>query len=452
MGLGKTCQASYFIKVLATQVKLPGPYLILAPLSTIPHWERELHDWTDLKVLTFLGSKERRDMLKKYLITYQGTRIPKFDVLLTTFEYIMREVRTFKADFHWRCLIIDEAHRLKNFDSKITHTMNNYNADFKVLLTGTPLQNNTKELWTLLNFLDTERFADHHVFDEKFGKLQDAEQIKEIQAILKPLMLRRLKGDVEKNIIPMDEVIIECGMTPHQKGYYQSIYTKNMDYLSRGAHKQNCSNLMSICMELRKCCNHPYLIKGAEDQILIERAALLPNKKKKPANFENECLISSAGKMILLDKLLVKLKKDGHRVLIFSQMTKMLDILEDYLRYKRYNYERIDGSVKTEDRQQAIDRFNDEKSNSFIFLLCTRAGGLGINLVSADTVVIYDSDWNPQNDIQATARCHRIGQKKKVTAYRFITANTYERKMFDIASLKKGLDTCLLYTSPSPRD
>jgi chromodomain-helicase-DNA-binding protein 7 len=202
-------------------------------------------------------------------------------------------------------------------------------------------------------------------------------------------------------------------------------------------------NLMNTMMELRKCCIHPYLLNGAEEQIQDDY-------KSRKNDFTDEeglyfqALINSSGKMVLLDKLLPKLKSNGHRVLIFSQMVKMLDILEDYLIRKQYPYERIDGRIRGNLRQAAIDRYCRPDSDRFVFLLCTKAGGLGINLVAADTCIIYDSDWNPQNDLQAQARCHRIGQDKSVKIYRLITRNTYEREMFDRASLKLGLDKAVL--------
>jgi chromodomain-helicase-DNA-binding protein 7 len=350
------------------------------------------------------------------------------------------------SGFRWRCIVIDEAHRLKNHESKLFNLLRGFDSGFRVHMTGTPLQNNTEELWALLNFLDDKSFKNLTDFQERFGELSESDQIIELQAILKPLMLRRLKGDVEKSIHPLEEVIIECPMTQHQKASYKSIYNKNMDYLTGGAHRNNATNLQNVAMELRKVCNHPYLIKGAEDQILIERREMahFALVDAVPLEFNNESLIQSAGKMILLDKLLAKLKRDNHRVLIFSQMTRMLDILEDYCMSKRFSYERLDGTVRGDRRQAAIDRFNAPDSQDFLFLLCTKAGGLGINLASADTLIIYDSDWNPQNDIQATARCHRIGQKKDVKVYRFITAKSYERKLFDRASIKLGLDHAVL--------
>ena len=446
MGLGKTLQSCVFMDYLAVTQKMKGPFLVVAPLSTIPHWERELAEWTQLSAIAFYGIKERRKLQKQYELFYEGSRIPKFDVLITTYEYVIKEQEMF-SEIHWRAVVVDEAHRMKNRDSKLVAAMRMMNTDFKLLLTGTPLQNNTEELWTLLNFIDTAAFEDLNDFQSRFGELSESDQIVELKSLLKPLMLRRRKGDVEKAIAPLEEIIVECPMTPHQRAYYKNIYSKNLEYLTRGLHAQgNSTNLKNIFMELRKVCNHPYLINGAEDQILVERkeAAGIDREDELSIDFVNDSLIKSAGKMVLLDKLLSKLKADGHRVLIFSQMTRMLDILQDYLNYRGYPFERLDGSVRGDLRQAAIDRFNEPGSDRFVFLLCTKAGGVGINLMSADRVIIYDSDWNPQNDIQATARCHRIGQTKEVKMFRFITAKTYERKMFDRASVKLGLDRAVL--------
>ena len=448
MGLGKTVQCILFLNYLYSVQKIRGPFLITVPLSTIPHWEREIKEWSDFSVINFTGNTNKRRVIEKYEMFYPNTSIVRFTIILTTYEYIMKEEELL-SNIKWRCIVIDEAHRIKNHESKLFNTLHSYTSDFKLLMTGTPLQNNTDELWSLLNFLDPEAFEDLHKFQKSFGELSDTDQIIELQSILKPLMLRRLKSDVEKSILPLEEIIIECPMTSYQKAYYKSIFHKNMDYLSRGAHSGNTSSLRNISMELRKVCNHPFLIKGAEKQITIEQKERLhiESDDQIPDNFEFDMLVRTAGKMILLNKLLAKLKQDNHRVLLFSQMTTMLDIIQDYLDLQEYKYERIDGSVKSNQRQVAIDKFNAPNSEDFIFLLCTRSGGVGINLASADTVIIFDSDFNPQNDIQATARCHRIGQKKEVKMYRFITEKSYERKMFDRASIKLGLDHAVLESS-----
>jgi len=244
-----------------------------------------------------------------------------------------------------------------------------------------------------------------------------------------------MKEDVEKSLAPKEETIIEVELTRIQKKYYKAILERNFEHLRGGGSSKNLPSLLNIMMELRKCCNHPFLVKGVEEAEMAGRTG---------HEETNKVLIDSSGKLVLIDKLLPKLQAEGHKVLIFSQMIRVLDILEDYMNYRGFKHERIDGRVRGNDRQAAIDRFSKSDSDIFAFLLCTRAGGLGINLVAADTVIIYDSDWNPQNDLQAQARAHRIGQQKTVKIYRLITRNTYERQMFERASLKLGLDQAVL--------
>jgi chromodomain-helicase-DNA-binding protein 7 len=306
----------------------------------------------------------------------------------------------------------------------------------RVLLTGTPIQNSTEELWTLLNYIAPFDFYSLDQFMEKFGNLKDSSQVEELQEAIRPYVLRRMKENVEKSIPPKEETIIDIELTTLQKQYYRAIYEKNRNFLSRGCEKSNIPRLINIEMELRKCCNHPWLIKGVEDKEVDPHA---------PNDVYCQKTVEASGKMVLLDKLLPKLRSEGHRVLICSQMRQVLDILEFYVEYKGrcfdcrshpfvfftfpsnlpfsefdrilgYAYERLDGHTHGNDRQRAIDAFSREGSDRFIFLLSTRAGGVGLNLTAADTVIIFDSDWNPQQDVQAQARVHRIGQQSRVAS------------------------------------
>ncbi|KAL5021350.1 hypothetical protein ScPMuIL_000505 [Solemya velum] len=429
MGLGKTIQSITFLNEVFL-FGIEGPYLVIAPLSTIPNWQREFETWTDMNVIVYHGTSISRNMLQEYEMYYKdenGKRIPdvyRFNALITTYEIIISDCEVL-SQIDWRCLIIDEAHRLKNRNCRLMEGLKLFDCDHRVLLTGTPLQNNVQELYSLLNFLEPEQFACQEAFAAEFGDLKSENQVEKLQSILKPMMLRRLKEDVEKNLAAKEETIIEVELTNIQKKYYRAILERNFTFLSKGTES---------------AVTTPYLIKGAEEKILCDA------KEKFEGDPEHMFLamIQSSGKLVLLDKLLPKLKQNGHKVLVFSQMIKVLDILEDYLIHKHYLYERLDGRIRGNIRQEAIDRFSKPDSDRFVFLLCTRAGGLGINLTAADTVIIYDSDWNPQNDLQAQARCHRIGQSKAVKVYRLITRNSYEREMFDRASLKLGLDKAVL--------
>uniref|UniRef100_A0A8D2ZG83 Chromodomain helicase DNA binding protein 7 n=1 Tax=Scophthalmus maximus TaxID=52904 RepID=A0A8D2ZG83_SCOMX len=445
MGLGKTIQSITFLYEIYMK-DIEGPFLVIAPLSTIPNWEREFRTWTELNAVVYHGSQASRKTIQAYEMYYrdaQGKIIKgayRFNAVITTFEMILADCPELRS-IPWRCVVIDEAHRLKNRNCKLLEGLKMMDMEHKVLLTGTPLQNTVEELFSLLNFLEPERFPSEQTFMTEFGDLKTEEQVQKLQAILKPMMLRRLKEDVEKNLAPKEETIIEVELTNIQKKYYRAILEKNFSFLAKGG--ANVPNLLNTMMELRKCCNHPYLIIGAEEKIIEEFRDSHGGRADIP-EMALQAMIQAAGKLVLIDKLLPKLKAGGHRVLVFSQMVRCLDILEDYLIQKRYPYERIDGRVRGNLRQAAIDRFSRPDSDRFVFLLCTRAGGLGINLTAADTCIIFDSDWNPQNDLQAQARCHRIGQSKAVKIYRLITRNSYEREMFDKASLKLGLDKAVL--------
>ena len=292
--------------------------------------------------------------------------------------------------------------------------------DHTVLLTGTPLQNSMEELWSLLHFMSPKRFDSVDRFLQKFGNLgtKGHERLKELHKMLRMYLLRREKEHVEKNLPSKMETIVEVPLMPLQKQYYRAIYERNTDFLLRGGKASNGPSLNNIAMELRKCCNHPYLIRGAED-------ALSAGIRKSDTNGIFSRLIEVSGKLVLLDKLLTRLKRDGHKVLLFSQMVRMLDILADYARFRNFPLSRIDGRTRGIERQRAIDKYSTDP-DSFLMLLSTRAGGVGINLTAADTVIIYDSDWNPQNDLQAQARAHRIGQTKDVKIYRLLTKKTFE--------------------------
>lgn len=428
MGLGKTLQTISFLGYLRFMYKINGPHLVIAPKSTLDNWYREFQRWIpDINVLVLQGDKdERSDLIKNRVMTCD------FDVIVASYEIVIREKATFKK-FDWEYIVIDEAHRIKNEESLLSQIIRMFHSKNRLLITGTPLQNNLRELWALLNFILPDVFADNDSFDEWFQKdetsEEDGEVISQLHKVLKPFLLRRIKADVEKSLLPKKELNIYTKMTTMQKNLYQKILEKDIDAVNGANKKESKTRLLNIVMQLRKCCNHPYLFDGVEPG---------------PPYTTDEHLVYNAQKMIILDKLLKKFKAEGSRVLIFSQMSRMLDILEDYCYFREYPYCRIDGQTEHADRINAIDEYNKPGSEKFVFLLTTRAGGLGINLTTADVVILFDSDWNPQADLQAMDRAHRIGQTKQVKVFRFITENAIEEKVLERAAQKLRLDQLVI--------
>lgn len=434
MGLGKTIQSMSFIKTLQDlpSTGIRGPFLIVAPLSLIGQWRSEARTWApDLNVVLYHGSADARDFLVKQDFYYTDQFVPKgtasklkkqhvtkFHILITTYEVVLKDVNVI-SKIRWRALIVDEAHRLKNPRSRLFEELATVPRDYCVLLTGTPLANATEELWALLHFADNSAFSDKDEFLEKFGELKDAEQVNELHNLLKPYLLRRVKEDVEKSLPPKEETILEVSLTPIQKKYYKAIYERNTAFLFKGAKPSNAPSLMNVMMELRKCCNHPYLVRGAEERILADAANQARDGVTDYVKLFGEQLIKSSGKMVLISKvrrvessffcvdlsccscmlttaavvllffflkLLPKLHANGHKVLIFSQMVRVLDLLEELLKLRKYKYERLDGSTSSSSRAAAVDRFVRKSCQRFVMLLSTRAGGLGLNLTGTQPI------------------------------------------------------------------
>ncbi|GMR60998.1 hypothetical protein PMAYCL1PPCAC_31193, partial [Pristionchus mayeri] len=439
MGLGKTIQSSTFLYTLMKENHSKGPFLVAAPLSTLINWEREQEFWCpDFYVVTYVGDKESRAVIREHEFSFfedavkagpkatrlKGDRPVKFHCLLTSYELINMD-KAILSSIPWSALVVDEAHRLKNNQSLFFRTLREFNINYRLLLTGTPLQNNLEELFHLLNFLSPDRFYDLESFTHEFAEISKEDQIQKLHSLLGPHMLRRLKSDVLTGMPTKSELIVRIDLAPLQKKYYKNILTRNFEALSIKSGGSQMS-LLNIIMELKKCCNHPYLFPKAGMEAPADERG----------RYEINALVKSSGKLTLMQKMMRKLKDGGHRVLIFSQMTRMLDVLEDFCEGEGYKYERIDGGITGQLRQDAIDRFNAPGAQQFVFLLSTRAGGLGINLATADTVIIYDSDWNPHNDIQAFSRAHRLGQKNRVMIYRFVTRNSVEERITSVAKKK----------------
>ncbi|XP_026569004.1 chromodomain-helicase-DNA-binding protein 1-like isoform X3 [Pseudonaja textilis] len=421
MGLGKTCQTICLLVFLSGKLQR-RPFMIICPLSVLNNWRDELKRFSpSLSTVIYSGGKEERAELQQDLKSNHG-----FHILLTTYEMCLKDAAFLKR-FNWTCLVVDEAQRLKNQDSLLHKTLSEYSTDFRLLLTGTPIQNNLQELYSMLAFIEPvifpKQLADEFVcYYHKIEK--DTETVKELHSLLQPLLLRRVKGEVSEEIPKKVEVVLYHGMSALQKKLYKALLVKDLDAFENESGKK--AKLQNVLIQLRKCVAHPYLFIGVEPEPFVV----------------GDHLIEASGKLNLLDKLLSFLYIGKHRVLLFSQMTQMLDILQDYMDYRGYSYERLDGSVRGEERHLAINNFAQQPI--FVFLLSTKAGGVGINLTAADTVIFVDSDFNPQNDVQAAARAHRIGQKKPVKIIRLIGRDTVEEIIYRRAIAKLQLTNTVI--------
>lgn len=435
MGLGKTVQSVSMLGFLQNAQQIPGPFLVVVPLSTLSNWAKEFRKWLPtMNVIVYVGTRASREVCQQYEF-YNDKKVGrpiKFNTLLTTYEVVLKD-KAVLSKIKWNYSMVDEAHRLKNSEAQLYTTLSEFSTKNKLLITGTPLQNSVEELWALLHFLDHDKFKSKDDFVQNYKNLSsfNENELANLHMELRPHILRRIIKDVEKSLPPKIERILRVEMSPLQKQYYKWILERNFHDLNKGV-RGNQVSLLNIVVELKKCCNHPFLFESADhgyggDTSINDSSKL-------------ERIILSSGKLVILDKLLVRLHETKHRVLIFSQMVRMLDILAEYMSYKGFQFQRLDGSTKAELRHQAMDHFNAPGSEDFCFLLSTRAGGLGINLATADTVIIFDSDWNPQNDLQAMSRAHRIGQQEVVNIYRFVTSKSVEEDILERAKKKMVLD------------
>ncbi|KAJ6345323.1 hypothetical protein OIU78_008069 [Salix suchowensis] len=432
MGLGKTVQSVSMLGFLQNAQQISGPFLVVVPLSTLSNWAKEFRKWLpEMNVIVYVGTRASREVQRLHEVLvlllqcwelgflsfvaccdkvcqqyefYNDKRAGhpiKFSALLTTYEVVLKD-KAFLSKIKWNYLMVDEAHRLKNSEAQLYTALLEFSTKNKLLITGTPLQNSVEELWALLHFLDSDKFRSKDDFVHNYKNLSsfNENELANLHMELRPHILRRVIKDVEKSLPPKIERILRVEMSPLQKQYYKWILERNFQDLNKGV-RGNQVSLLNIVVELKKCCNHPFLFESADHGY---GGDISTNDSSKL-----ERIILSSGKLVILDKLLVRLHETKHRVLIFSQMVRMLDIIAQYMSLRGFQFQRLDGSTKAELRQQAMDHFNAP-------------------------------DWNPQNDLQAMSRAHRIGQQEVVNIYRFVTSKSVEEDILERAKKKMVLD------------
>lgn len=451
MGLGKTIQLVSFFTTLVQDHKC-WPFLVVVPNSTCPNWRREIKKWApSLRAVAYYGSSTARKLAHDYELfpkdkEEDSNKPPKkksgevkdikAHIVIASYESIVEDkTRKSLMKVPWQGLVVDEGQRLKSDRTQIYDILSKFRFPFKALLTGTPLQNNPRELFNLLQFLDRSMNAAE--LEAKYANLTQ-DNVPELHNMLRKFFLRRTKAQVLTSLPPMAQIIVPVSMSTVQKKVYKSILTKNPQLMksifvrdSNVAQKER-HTLNNILMQLRKCLCHPFVYSREIEERDVDG----------PVSFRN--LVEASAKLQLLAIMLPKLQERGHRVLMFSQFLDNLDVVEDFLDGLGLQHRRIDGMISAAEKQKRIDEFNAPDSQYFAFLISTRAGGVGINLATADTVIILDPDFNPHQDIQALSRAHRIGQKKKVLVFQLMTRESVEEKIMQIGRKKMALDHVLI--------
>ncbi|RGP68114.1 chd1-transcriptional regulator [Fusarium longipes] len=436
MGLGKTVQVVGLVTSLIQDSPKCWPFLIVVPNATCPNWRREFKQWVpELRVVAYHGGREPQALAYKYELFPNGSTDMKAHVVIMSYDSAQDPAtkNLFKS-INWAGLVVDEGQRLKNDQNLLYGALRSMRIPFRLLLTGTPLQNNKRELFNLLQFIDDKQNAVE--LDAEYEVL-DKETLPQLHNKIRPYFLRRTKAGVLKFLPPMTQIILPVTMTVIQEKLSKSIMAKNPELIkamfsNSKMNKKERGSLNNILMQLRKCLCHPFMYSEAIEERHHDPTVLQRN------------LVEASAKLLLLQVMLPKLKERGHRVLIFSQFLQQLDIIEDFLSGLGYDFRRLDGSISSLEKQRRIDAFNAPDSHIFAFLLSTRAGGVGINLATADTVIILDPDFNPHQDIQALSRAHRIGQKKKVLCFQLMTTDSVEERIMQVGKKKMALDHALI--------
>ena len=452
MGLGKTLQVISFLAFLKASGRQAAPHLVVAPLTVLSNWQRECSRWCPaLRVLVLYGNERTRHQLKMQV------RAGRFDVCLTTYETLVSEAKFFRKRVSWHYLILDEAQRIKNAEARVTRAAQRVRAVSRLCLTGTPVQNNMLELWSILLFLfpslfsgdDTKRHfasgfdlanctSDHTILTSGAG-------------LLGLVMLRRAKSVVEASVPPKCEVVVTVPLSPSQRQLYSRLLRRA---LSGGALSSQAPQITETIWMLRKCANHPLLLTG--EQALDVQSVDAPSQevrlvldedssddeqlREKMRDADSETLLPMSGKLLVLDALLGHIHEQKQKTLVFSLSTEVLSLLERYCTFRGYRYFRLCGQTSSARRTLEVERFNDAGSREWIYLISTKAGGVGINLTSASNVIHFDSDFNPQNDLQAQCRSHRLGQRLPVRVFRLLSENTIDEGIFSYAQSKLFLD------------
>ncbi|MEI6054460.1 MAG: DEAD/DEAH box helicase [Lentisphaerota bacterium] len=414
MGLGKTIQTLALIQSMIHENPASTPILIVCPTSLVHNWEAEAKKFTPSLKMLLVGGGDREQLISV---------LSKYTIVITSYAVIKRDIELYK-DIEFELLVLDEAQHIKNSDTLNARVCKQINARHKLVLTGTPLENSPEDIWSIFDFLNSGTLGSKEAFRHHYFKIEnDREKQNELSARIQPFILRRKKIDVEQ-LPEKTEQILYCEMSEGQRKVYNDIlYKGRLECDSFLQGKSTRFNVLSSLLRLRQLCCHP---------------KLLPD-------FTNQGNIESA-KTELLHELIWEIIDSEHRTLVFSQFTSLLSIIKNWCKEQKIPFEYLDGNTK--DRMERVNHFNKNKHID-LFLLSLKAGGVGLNLTGADTVIIYDPWWNPSVEAQATDRTHRIGQKNPITTIKLVVKDSIEEKILELQKRKQNLFNGIVESSSS---
>ena len=427
MGLGKTIQLIGFLLNLKQQDNLIKPSLLVCPTSVINNWEREVKKFApDLKILIHHGDKRSQG---KTL----AKQVKDKQLVVTSYSLVHRDLKSLEA-IDWQNVVLDEAQNIKNPSAKQSQAVRTFGADFRVALTGTPVENRLAELWSILDFLNPGFLGTPAFFQKRFAtpieKYGDRDSLNILRSLVQPFILRRLKTDqnIIKDLPEKQEMNVFCGLSAEQAELYEELVNQSLTEIEDSAGIQQKGLILTLLMRLKQLCNHPELIKPEQ------------KSKKKKAESDWENFAQRSGKLLRLEEMLEETISEGDRSLIFTQFSEWGKMLQPYLEAKLGSEVLfLYGATRRQARQEMIDRFQHEPDGPKILILSLKAGGTGLNLTRANHVFHVDRWWNPAVENQATDRAFRIGQKRNVQVHKFVCTGTLEEKINDIIESKKEL-------------
>ncbi|MGK7955719.1 MAG: DEAD/DEAH box helicase, partial [Crocosphaera sp.] len=417
MGLGKTPQLIGFLLHLKSENMLEQPTLVICPTSVLNNWEREVKKFAPT-LSTLIHHGDRRSKGKTFV-----KEVNKKNVIITSYSLIYRDIKSFEQ-VEWQGIVLDEAQNIKNPQAKQSQAVRQLSTQFRIALTGTPVENRLTELWSILDFLNPGFLGTQQFFRRRFAtpieKYGDKQSLTIMRSLVRPFILRRLKTDktIIQDLPEKQEMNVFCGLSSEQAKLYQQLVDNSLTEIEEKTGIERKGLVLSLLMKLKQICNHP-------DHFLKQK---------------NLTKAEKSGKLLRLEEMLEELIEEGDHALIFTQFSEWGKLLQPYLQKKLHQEVLfLYGATRRVQRQEMIDRFQQDPNGPRIFILSLKAGGTGLNLTRANHVFHIDRWWNPAVENQATDRAFRLGQKRNVQVHKFVCTGTLEEKIHEMLESKQKL-------------